>query len=207
MESLISDWLVFLRDCETLVAIPLILCGLVLMMGGWRFRKPWSVVTSGLVGAVLGFALASSQSQRPFYALIGAVITAAASWPSPRYSVSVFGGLLGIGLVYALFGQSIFDKRLFWLVMGIGFFSFAGLAFINLRVTTVILTALQGAALVLSGLVILLTEAPGLFKVFANLSKQYVFFMPFLVLVPTMVGCFLQMGDARQKDSGYAAGD
>lgn len=205
MESLIGDWLIFLKDSETVLALPLVLGGLILMMGGWRFRKPWSVVTSGLVGAVLGFGLAARQSDRPVYAIVGAVITAAASWPSPRYSVSVFGGLLGMGLVYVLFGQGIVDRRLQWLILGIAFFSMAGLSFINVRVTTVILTALQGAALVLSGLVILLTESPGLFKVFAGLSKQYVLFMPFLVLVPTMVGFFLQMGDVRQKDSGYAS--
>ena len=60
----------------------------------------------------------------------------------------------------------------------------------------------EGAALLLSGLVPVLSTVPGIFRFFESLTRSSDIFFPFAVMVPTLVGVFLQMADARNKDSG-----
>jgi len=223
---LLSHWVAFLKNCDTLLGVPLVIGGLILMLLGWRLWKFAVVATFCLIGFAIGAVVAdsapglagvSSYSTFVVYGLAGAIVLGIGSFAwvkrlrrgrlgRGRFGrmgpVAVLGGLLGAGLVYqALTSSGLFGLSL-WLAVAISFVVVAGLALIYLRETIVVITSLQGAALLVSGLMVFVVTMPRLYANLQGMSHYAGVFIPFVLLTPTVIGCLLQMSDARQADMG-----
>jgi hypothetical protein len=202
----VQEWVALLQRADSLIGLPLILIGLALALGGWRLWKICVVVTFAAIGAVVGVLLADTPSDQLFYAIIGAVMLGAVSFPPAQYSITVIGGLISTGITYLvcdtipLFGWPL------WISLGLCFAASVALCYLYLRQVIVIITSFEGAVLIVSGVAAFLSDWPDVFNFFGSIANNYWFFLPFLLLVPTVMGTMLQYSDVKEKEAGMSQG-
>lgn len=204
MITSIGQWAAFLSASDSLLGLPLCAAGLALILGGWRLWKAAVVVTFALIGGAIGVLLADTPQNQMLYAGIGAVLLGGASLPPANYSIAVLGGLISAAILHTTVAPLITRPLPLWILVGSVFFACAALSYVYVRHVIVIITSFEGGVLMVSGLVAVASDYPQLFNFFRTISANYWFFMPFLLLVPTAMGCMLQMADVRQRDSGMA---
>ncbi len=199
MSYYIREWIVWLRQTDALAGIPLATAALALMLGGWRLWKVAVVLTFGILGAVAGVMLAGSPSEELLYGVIGFALAAGASFPPVFYAVAVLGGIIGAGLVNYLAESMGFSGPLLWLITAVALIGTTALSFINLRQVIILVTAFEGGILLLSAVIVMLSKVPGPFNYFRQMVFETSIFVPFLVMVPAVIGAFLQAADANQR--------
>ncbi|MCP4247383.1 MAG: hypothetical protein GY778_10085 [bacterium] len=206
MNNWTHEWVLYLRQSGTLMGIPLALSGLILMLGGWRLWKLAVVLTFGIIGTAVGAQLARSPDQVWLYAAIGCIVLAGVSYPPVKYSVAVLGGLIGAALVhYTITGFAVTGWAL-WLGSGVALAGAFALSLLHQREIIVVVTSFEGAVLIISAAVALLSTVPGLFHYFRAMAHEGSIFIPFLLLVPTVVGTMSQLADVKKRDSGLSPG-
>ena len=199
MSYYIREWILWLKQVDALAGIPLVVAALALMLGGWRIWKVAVVLTLGLLGLGVGVMLGDTPSEQQLYGAIGFAVVAAASFPPVFYAVAVLGGIIGAGLVNYLAEGMGLDGQVLWVITAIGLIVATALSFINLRQVIIAVTAVEGGVLLLSAVVAMLSKVPGPFNYFRQMAFETSIFVPFLVLVPAVVGAFLQAADANQR--------
>jgi hypothetical protein len=202
----IEQWVAFLQRSDTLLGVPLCAVGFMLAIAGWRLWKAAVVVTFGIIGGVIGVLVAGSEHESLTYCIVGAVLLGAASLPPANYSIAVLGGLISAAIAHTTLTELNLPAWATWIAMGVIFAACTALSFIYLRPVIAIITAFEGAVLLLSGAAVFISDMPSLWSFFRSISVNYAFFLPFLLLVPTIAGSLLQMADAKQRDSGMATG-
>jgi len=202
MVTWVSDWVRYLQQSGGLLGIPLLLGGVVLMLSGWRLWKVAVTFSFGIIGAVIGVMIAEGGQYSLLYAGIGFVLLGAASYPPVNYSVVVLGGAIGASIINYLFSGFGLAPVALWTITGIGLVASCALAFLNLRQVVVLVTSFEGAVLLLSAAVAFLSEVPELFHFFRPMAYKGSFFVPFLLLVPTVVGTMIQLADVNRKGVG-----
>ena len=206
MNNWAQEWVMYLRQSGALLGIPLALGGLVLMLGGWRLWKPAVVLTFGIIGAGVGAPLAKSPDEVWLYAAIGGIVLAGTSYPAIKYSVAVLGGIIGAGLVYYAFTGFGLTGWPLWLGCSVALAGACALSILHQREIIVVVTSFEGAVLILSAAVAMLSTVPGLFHYFRNMAHEGSIFIPFILLVPTVVGTMSQLADVKQRESGLQPG-
>lgn len=204
MGTYIHDWVSLLRSTDTVVALPLAVGGLVLVLSGWRFWKLAVVLSYGCLGALAGTMIGRGHDQQTLYAVVGFLVFGAVSLPPVNYSVAVLGGILGAGLVHAWADSTGLAGSVLWILTAIGLVCGTALSFLNLRQVVMIITSFLGSLLLLSAAIAALGNAPSTFNYFYSMALESAIFLPFVMLVPTVVGTFLQAADANRKDFALA---
>jgi hypothetical protein len=200
----IGQWAAYLQRSDWLIGLPFCAVGLILALAGWRIWKVAVVVTFAIIGWILGTLVAGGNSQSLLYAVAGAVMLGAASAPTAPYSIAALGGIIVAGIAEITLSELGLASWPLWIALVLCFAGSTALSYIYMRQVIVIVTAFEGAVLLMSGAVAIVSETPRLFNFFRSISNHYWFFLPFLLLVPTVVGCLLQMADVKQRDSGMA---
>lgn len=196
----IHDWVTLLRTTDPLVALPLAVGGLGLILSGWRFWKLAVVLSFGSLGALAGMIFGRDQELQLVYGFVGFVVVGGASFPPVLYSVAVLGGILGAAMVNHTAGNMGLTGSVLWMLTAIGMICGTALAFLNLRQVVMMVTSFLGSALLLSAVVAGLAKSPGMFNYVYDMALESSIFLPFVMLVPTVVGTFLQAADANGKD-------
>jgi len=202
----ISQWVQFLASLEPLVGLPFCIGGLVLMIIGWRLWKACTVLTFALIGLALGTMMGASGPDQIWYALGGALLLGIGSFPPVNYSVALLGGLIGGGILYGALESLGLSGPALWIAAGLACAAVTGISAINLRHVIIFITAFEGAALLVSGLAVFVLHSSNLIHHFRGMAYTSGIFLPFILLVPTVVGAMVQMADVRQRDSGMAKG-
>ena len=193
-----QGWLRFLGSESSAYGIPLILGGLALMIFGWRLWKLCVVVSFGLIGAIAGSYLGDPNSTASWYAGIGAILLAALSYRPARHAITLLGGLVGAGVVANVLSSAGLSGTLLWLGTTLGFMGCFGLSFLNRAYVVILVTSFLGAALLISGLTAAAMTSSGLYSSLRNVASSSAFIVPFLVVVPTVMSCFLQASEVRR---------
>lgn len=196
----VDSWLSFLNTADPLIAVPLVVVGVGLMVYGWRLWRVCVMISFGLIGAGVAATFADSADDRWLYALVGGgVLAVASAWPV-NHSVSVLGGLLGVGIVWESLIRFGLTGVSFWCSLSAVFIAFCAFGYINRHRVVVLVTAFLGASLLLSGAVPWLKSTPALYGAFRSLQTDYRFVLPFVVLVPTIVSAFFQSSEINRVD-------
>jgi hypothetical protein len=198
----IEQWAAYLQRADWLIGLPLCAVGLVLALAGWRIWKVAVVVTFAIIGWILGTLLAGDTGHGLLFAAAGAIILGATSAPTAPYSIAALGGIIIAGIAEMTLTEVGLERWALWIALMLCFAGSTALSYIYMRQVIVIVTAFEGAVLIVSGAVAIVSETPNVFHFFRSISNHYWFFLPFLLLVPTVVGCLLQMADVKQRDSG-----
>jgi hypothetical protein len=194
----INDWVAFLRSSDTAVGFPLIICGLGLMLFGWRMWKVCVVLSFGLIGAVLGAIVAGQSEHQAMFAIVGAVLLAGVSIYPARQALSVLGGLIGGGVVHFYLSRFQWNGVVHWSMCGTAFVGFAAYSFLSKQRVVIFVTSFFGAVLLMSGLAAWAMSVPAFFGTVRALASYSLIVVPFLLLVPTVVSCFYQIAEVRR---------
>jgi len=199
----LSEWTGFLRSSDALIGLPLVMAGIVLILLGWRMWRISLAVTYALLGFAVVTVYGDAAEQQLMYGVVGGLVLAIISGVLANQAVCVLGGIVGAGISHkVLAGVGLTDAAL-WAATGLSLLIFSAIAFINRRKVVIVVTSFQGAVLLISGLAVFIMANPwfnAFFRGAANWATAI--FIPFVVMVPTVIGCFLQVADIRRHESG-----
>ena len=180
------------------LAVVLLTCGLVYMLQGWKIFKILVVVNVAVFGALAGNYLgAMAKGDTWVYtSAAGALLLGGLAWPLMKYAVSLLGGLFGGVVGFALWAyitDTINRPDLLnyaWVGGIVGLITLGLLAFVILKLVVMFITSLQGAAMVVGGVLAMLLKylAKDLEGPLSNNSHL----MLVLIGVPTIIGFVFQ---------------
>ena len=199
MITSVNDWLIFLRNSDPLIGFPLVICGAMLMMFGWRMWKVSVAVAFGLIGLAAGAALTESSNYQWLYAFAGGLILGAASFKFVKYSVGVLGGIIGAAVAMYVLADSRLTQSTTWFLCGFAFISAGALAHTYRRLVVIGVTAILGAVLAMSGVIALVMAAPNMYGTMHALVRNSVFLSVFLILVPSVMSMFYQVSEVHRS--------
>jgi hypothetical protein len=194
----INEWLVFLSRVHGAMGIPLVVCGVALMVFGWRLWKLCVMVSFGLIGAGLGaWLVGPGPAQWVCAVAAGALLGVASYWPV-NYAISLLGGVIVAALVMnSAEGMGLAGTAL-WITGGVACLAGAAYAHLNRQYVVILVTAFLGATLLLSGLAVWTMGLPSLWGTLRSLLADSIVVLPFLLLVPTVMSAFYQMAEVRR---------
>lgn len=195
------DLITWCQNMDPAAAMLLLLVGAVYLLFGWYFFKTLVLVNAVALGGYLGAVIGFKAGSMMLGCLLGAVIAGAITWPLMKWAVAVMGGLCGAVLgatVWAAAGQ---DMQYAWAGAMTGLVGFGMLSFILFRGSIIMYTSLQGAAMIVLGLLGMLFRysiAPSL----ANSLTSHSFLLPMTVLLPAVAGLIYQHRSTPVDESG-----
>lgn len=196
--------LMWLRDLDALAGLPMIVIGLCLMLGGWRVGRVCVVLTLAALGAGLGMYLSPEQSGTIYLVVGGAILLGGVGVALKQQSTALLGGLIGAVLVMQIIAPLALQGWPLWLAMILAFLGVAMMCHVSQRTVVILITSFEGAVLLVAGFLSTAASVPTLFRFVETTHRSSSLFLPFMVFVPTMIGCFLQLGDSKQNPAGAA---
>ena len=197
----IQHWATWLRGTDALAGLPMIIVGLALMLGGWRMGRVCVVLTLAAIGGGVGLYVAAELGIPLVIAFVGAVLMGAVSLVFRRHAVALLGGLLGTAVFWHVFAPLGLQGWPLWIALVLTFSCVAAISTSSQHWVVIVITSFEGAALLVSGLVPILASLPGLIRFLESTSRSSAVFLPFALLAPTLIGCFLQLADSKRHGS------
>ncbi len=198
MSISLNDWIGFLRTSHSAIGFPMIICGLGLMLFGWRLWKICVILAFGLIGVALGVIVNGHGENRALFGMAGGLILAAVSYYPVRQAVAVLGGLIGTGVTHFYLTPLRLDPVIHWSLCGSAFVAFSAYSFLTKQRVVIFVTAFLGAILLMSGLATWAMSVPAFFQTMRSMASYSVIVLPFLLLVPTVMSCFYQIAEVRR---------
>ena len=204
MSDSLHQLLEFWKGCDSLLALPLVAAGLVLMLAGWRLWQPAVVLAFAAIGAGFAVQFGPEAFTPALKAMIGGVALGAAGVRPMRYSVPILGGVLGAAVVGMLLGPLGLPHAASCIAGGLAFICLTALSHVYRQQVVILVTAFEGAVLVLFALFVASGDPQSILYSAGQLIQGSPVFLPIAVIVPTVVGLALQLADAsRQKSGGF----
>ena len=194
----IDSWFNMLRGADPIVCLPLLVGGAALMVFGWRLWRVCVVLSFGLIGGGLGNMFAPAGEHGTLYPMVGAVALGGLSYCLARHGIAVLGGIIGTGLAAAFLADYGLHGLLLWLVAAIAFTGVYAISVLHRQTVVIVVTALLGAGLLLSGLTVLAMMSPALLSAIRGMASGSAIVAPFVLAVPTVVSYFYQAGETRR---------
>lgn len=186
-----------LQWCQTMgpgTAAVLVLAGIVYLVFGVQIFRALVTLNAACVGIWLGGFIGQKTGTQHAGTLMiaGGITFAAIAWPLMKWAVAIMGGVYG-----ALLGASIWralelPPELGWSGGLIGMISFGLLSFILFRGSIMMYTALQGAVMLVLGLLGLLFEYPQLGPKILEQTAARPFLLPLCIFIPALLGLIYQ---------------
>ena len=201
MGVLFSHWLRYLESNQGTLGLILVAVGLSFLLTGWRFRRASMVVVFALVGAVVGCCLGFNSMNMGWFALAGVGVATVVGLLAGRNGGPVLGSFLGGWAVWGVLESTRLPTPVTLIIVALAAIGVAGVTLTHKRETTIVLTSLAGAAILVSGVIALVGESHTLETHYRAMTSNVLFF-PFAIIVPTVCGILLQMADVRRDDGG-----
>ncbi len=203
-----AEYIRSLEVTDALQAVVLLGVGIVYLLYGWRYFKVLVVINASLVGTFLGYrlGLVLGGNMPWFGAVAGCVLLAILAWPAMRYAVSLMGAIAGAAVGYGAWQYSaaasgkevLLDYA--WVGAVMGLIGLGLLAFVILRVTVMIFTAVQGSAMTVSAFLILLFKYEGPRINIVDAIRTNVHLMALIIAVPAAIGFAFQYAAVAKKE-------
>lgn len=188
-------------------AVGIVAFGMVYLLYGWRLYRLLVVINYALIGIYAGRFLGQPLGSTMWGGLLGCFMLGVVSRPFMRYSVSLLGALAGAVLGAAIWRTIPFlPDPLIWVGGLAGIVAGGFLAFSSFSLSVMLFTSLQGAAAIMVGLLALLNHYPGLNEKLTDWICHQDFFVPVLLLLPSLIGIILQ-GRILKTNSGWKMPD
>lgn len=191
-----------LQQLSIVWAVVFIVVGMICLLSGGKHYKSVSVALAFFIGLFVGYWL-DKRIGTP-YVVAGSlgILLAVAAYPAMKYTVAVFGGLVGafvganmwVGLAHALNkgAGAQMPADAYWVGAVIGLIICGMLAFSVFQFSCVLFTSVTGATIAMLGLFcLLLSFEPWQAGVASGLTANQVV-VPLLVFVPALIGLILQ---------------
>ena len=179
----------------------LFFAGGVYLLYGWHIYKHLITLNAAICGGYLGALIGASQGSAAIGGAIGAIVAAAASMPLMKWTVAVMGGVCGAlcgASIWRICGQPV---DLAWAGALTGLVGFGMFSFVLFRGSIMMYTSLQGAMMVIIGLLGLafrLEVSPTLAKTMLSQPAM----LPASVFIPAVLGLIFQQTHGPGEGTG-----
>jgi hypothetical protein len=194
----IHDWLLFLKQSGSAIGFPLVVVGVGLMLFGWRVWKVAVVMSYAVIGAGLAAWIKGPCDQLWPYMLGGAIALGALSYKPITLAVSLLGGAVGGFIVMLCFETIGLRGTPLWAAGAAALIACTSVSYLNRQHIIIIVTAFQGAVLVLSGLTAWVMASYWLYDAFQSLTTDSMIVLPFMLAVPTVMSSFYQLAEVHR---------
>lgn len=194
-----SAWVGQLEQLPTLALILMIGAGIIFLLYGRSLFRGIVILNAMVFGGMLGWQVGQSTAH-PYVITIGlAVVFGLLAWPLFKLAVAVSSGLVGASLVWQV--VSLYEQwAYYWpAFVVVGFLVFAILGWFLLKAMITVVTAVQGAAMIILSLVVL-AERGGMpaGSLWTKVDEPGVVHLAVLILA--VLGILYQIGFAGSGD-------
>jgi hypothetical protein len=179
------------------LATLLILLGIVYLAFGFYLFKGLVIVNAGCVGAWLGVLVGEGSGSAVPCAVLGAFIAAAVAIPLMKWAVAVHGGFLGAALGGSLWRLLDGDPRFAWAGAAMGLIACGLFCFILFRGSVMAYMSLQGALMLVFGILGLLYKYPDLGPKLTRSMQDKHFILPMAIFIPAVIGLLYQQSSNK----------
>jgi hypothetical protein len=187
-----ADLLEWCRAMGPGSAVILVFAGIIYLMFGFKVFKFLVMLNAAVFGAYLGAILGKHGDAALGGALIGGVVAAAIAWPTMRFAVAAMGGTFGAVLGASLWRTANLDPNMAWAGAVVGLATLGLLSFILFRGSVMMFTSLQGASMLVFGILGLIFKYPEAAQTVADKITLKPLILPAAVLVPALIGLVFQ---------------
>jgi hypothetical protein len=174
------------------MAALLIILGLIYLLFGISIFKALVLANAGFVGLCIGAALGQRADASLPAGIIGAAIAIAITWPLMKYAVAIMGGTFGALLGACVWRTVGLDPSFTWAGALMGIIAGGLLCFILFRGCVMMYTSLQGAVMLIFGILGLLFKYQELAPKIGTYMAVKPFLLPMAVFIPTIIGIIYQ---------------
>lgn len=194
------DW------CQSMspgTATILLIFGLVYLLFGWYAFKGLVTLNAAMVGGCLGAFIGDKLADAaPIGAIVGAVLIAATTWPTMKYAVALMGGTFGAIVGAALWRSFNLEPQFAWAGAVIGLITFGLLSFIIFKGSVMMYTSLQGAVMLVFGLLGLAYKYQSIAPQLTQHMQLKPFLLPLAIFIPTVLGLIYQQSQSQADAAG-----
>lgn len=195
----LNDWLIFISGLEGAVGVPFLVGGIALMVFGARMSRASVMLAYAVIGATTTAWLLGPHDAAWWAVVAGAAVPALISCWTASQAIPVLGGLVMGGLTMFAFGGMGFSPSA---LCGVGLFAliaFTAFSYLHREHVVIGVTAVLGSVLVVSGMAVWVSTAPGLYGHLRAMALESMFVAPFFLLVPTVASCLYQAGNMHRR--------
>lgn len=187
--DLIYEQITTLSWFQAVIAISF---GVVYLLYGWRIFKVITIISFALLGLFGGMWIGGKLGHASVGGIIGVCGLSILSIPLMRWAVSILGaaagGLLTAGLWYAF----ELPEQYIWAGGLVGVVAGGMISFIIFKIAVMLFTSIAGSVIMAAGVLALLHQYPPTTERINELVHSYNWFLPAVLIAPTLVGVFLQ---------------
>jgi len=202
------EYLEYLEYLHPLSAAALLALGGIFLALGWKQYKALITLDAMALGAALGVYLATQYTHRAnmdlYLGTAGAVLFAAIAWPLMKWAVCVLGALVGGVVGYAAW---CYAARAFanpnlgqqaWAGGVLGLVVVGLLSLVIFRTVVILIMALEGSVLLVSGAFGLLLNHQGVHEPLKARLTENIYLLPLALLLPALIGFIFQQSKFLQ---------
>lgn len=185
--------------CQTMspgMAALLVLAGVIYLLFGFYLFKVLITVNAGIMGGYLGAVIGAKFDAALAATILGAFICAAICWPLMKWAVAVMGGLVGAAIGAGIWRSAGLDPGFAWAGAMTGLVGFGMLSFILFRGSIMMYTSLQGAVMLVFGILGLIYKYHQLAPQVTNGLTVNALVMPMTILIPAIIGVIFQQANS-----------
>lgn len=173
-------------------AAVLILAGVIYLLFGYCIFRTLVTLNAAVLGGYIGGLIGQRVHSGPAGILLGAFLAAALAWPLLKYAVAIMGGVYGAILGAAIWRSVGLEPHLAWAGAGMGLIAFGLLSFIIFRGSVIMYTSLQGAAMLIFGLLGLIYKYPQAAGQLSHSLSMQPLILPMAIFIPAVFGLIYQ---------------
>ena len=198
-----------LEGISNLQAVGLVVIGIIFLFFGFRFFKAVVVINGIAIGGILGTYIGSTMSSNNtplVMGLAGAALLGVIAYPTVKYAVGLMGalagGLIGYILWYSITSVAHYEsiQSHAWVGAVVGVIIVGMLTFVAFHIAVMIFTSVQGALMVVGGILsILLSASEQARTSFKPLLIGNDLLLTVIIAVPAAIGFTLQLSSHIAK--------
>jgi hypothetical protein len=169
-----------------------VILGIIFLLFGINIFKILVMANAALLGAAAGAWIGDRGGNAPVGAVAGAFVAAALSWPLMKHAVAIMGALIGAMLGASTWHVASLNPEYAWAGALCGAATFGLLSFVLFRGCVIMFTSLQGAAMIVIGVLALLFKYPDFAPKLASFMSAKEYILPLAVLFPALCGLVFQ---------------
>ena len=174
------------------LAAVFVVAGVIYLLFGYKIFKTLMVLNAAVVGGVAGAMLGDKVGALIPLAIVGAVLAAAVTFPTMKYAVAVTGAVFGSLLGATVWHGVGLEARFAWSGAAIGLVAGGLLCFILFRGCVVMYTSLQGAVMLIFGVLSLLLKYQEISPHVGHYLTLKPFLLPLCIFIPAVAGMMYQ---------------
>lgn len=184
------------------LAALLIALGIVYLLFGFKMFRVLMMLNAAALGAAVGFAVGQRTDLGLALMVLCGFVAAAVTWPLMKWAIAILGGLSGALLGACLWQTVGLDPHFAWSGALTGLVLFGLLSFIIFRGSVTMYMSLQGAAMLILGLLGMLCKYDQIAPKVTNTMSLRPFLLPMAVIIPAIIGMLYQQADAPAQAPG-----